>query len=72
MIIEGVFMDSAQDLIAQPLPTEEDLARRFQRTVADALAAGLVSLHDAGFKPESLAFFKRYVLCRRPAYVVLI
>ncbi|KJA23395.1 hypothetical protein HYPSUDRAFT_39875 [Hypholoma sublateritium FD-334 SS-4] len=55
----GVFMDSAQDLIAQPALTEEDLTRRFQRTVADALAAGLVSLHDAGFKPDSLAFFKR-------------
>lgn len=52
-------MDSAQDLIARPPPTERDLERYFQTTVNEALAVGLTSLHDAGFKPDSLAFFKR-------------
>ncbi|KDR67040.1 hypothetical protein GALMADRAFT_258710 [Galerina marginata CBS 339.88] len=55
----GVFMDSAQDLIARAPSTEDDLERRFRTTVNHALAAGLTSLHDAGFKPDSLAFFKR-------------
>ncbi|KAF9474742.1 hypothetical protein BDN70DRAFT_884495 [Pholiota conissans] len=55
----GVFVDSAQDLITRPVLSTEDLERRFRRTVQDAHAVGLVSLHDAGLKPESLAFFKR-------------
>lgn len=58
-------MDSAQDLIARPVLSNEDLERRFRRTVDDALAAGLVSLHDAGLKPESLAFFKGFVIYPR-------
>lgn len=53
-------MDSAQDLIAQPVLTEEDLKRRLDVTVRDALSTGLTSLHDAGFKPASLDFFKRW------------
>lgn len=52
-------MDSAQDLIARPILTEEDLKRRFDVTVRDALSTGLTSLHDAGFNPTSLDFFKR-------------
>ncbi|KAF5312069.1 hypothetical protein D9619_002308 [Psilocybe cf. subviscida] len=55
----GVFMDSAQDLIARPVPTDADLARRFATTVDHALRSGLTSLHDAGFKPESYGFFER-------------
>ena len=54
-------MDSAQDLIARPILSEEDLERQFRTTVDGALAAGLTSLHDAGFNPDSLAFFKRWV-----------
>jgi hypothetical protein len=54
-------MDSAQDLIARPKPTDADLARRFGTTVDHALRSGLTSLHDAGFNPESYAFFERYV-----------
>ncbi|CAA7270285.1 unnamed protein product [Cyclocybe aegerita] len=57
----GVFIDSAQDLIYRPPPTDEVLSRRFEITVRNALAVGLTSLHDAGFKPDSLAFFRRQV-----------
>ncbi|KAJ3502166.1 hypothetical protein NLJ89_g9011 [Agrocybe chaxingu] len=57
----GVFIDSAQDLISRPPPTNEELSRRFEITVRNALAVGLTSLHDAGFKPDSLAFFRRQV-----------
>jgi hypothetical protein len=52
-------MDSAQALIARPTLRDDDLQRRFRTTVDEARAVGLTSLHDAGFKPESLAFFKR-------------
>jgi len=52
-------MDSAQDLIARPTLGDDDLERQFRTTVDEARAVGLTSLHDAGFKPESLAFFKQ-------------
>ena len=52
-------MDSAQDLIARPALDDDDLERRFRTTVNEAHAVGLTSLHDAGFKPDSLTFFKR-------------
>lgn len=55
----GIFMDSAQDLITRPEPTDADLQKRFRTTVDHALRNGLTSLHDAGFKPESYAFFER-------------
>ena len=54
-------MDSAQDLIARPALAEDDLERQFRTTVDEARAVGLTSLHDAGFNPESLAFFRRWV-----------
>ncbi|TDL24188.1 hypothetical protein BD410DRAFT_767359 [Rickenella mellea] len=56
----GVLLDNAQDLVPRLPLTEEDLDRRFKLTVKDALAKGLTSVHDAGFDPVSLAFFKRY------------
>ncbi|KAF8965645.1 amidohydrolase family-domain-containing protein [Flammula alnicola] len=62
----GVFMDNAQDLIARPIMTDDDLERRFRISVESALAVGLTSLHDAGLNPESLAFFKRRVNHRGP------
>ncbi|KAH7888360.1 amidohydrolase family-domain-containing protein, partial [Phlebopus sp. FC_14] len=55
----GVLLDNAQDLIKKPPLTEEDLQRRFLATVKDALSLGLTSIHDAGFSPVSLEFFKR-------------
>jgi predicted amidohydrolase YtcJ len=55
----GVFLDNAQELVKRPALTEEDLLRRFHTTVNDAHARGLTSIHDAGFDPMSLNFFKR-------------
>jgi hypothetical protein len=52
-------MDSAMDLVARPELSDEDLERRFAITVKAALSTGVVSLHDAGFKPYSLNFFKK-------------
>lgn len=56
---KGVFIDNAQDLIKKPPLTDHDIFKRFNRTVSDAIASGLTSLHDAGFNPMSLEFFKR-------------
>ncbi|KZP34268.1 hypothetical protein FIBSPDRAFT_846377 [Athelia psychrophila] len=57
--LTGVFMDNAQDLVKRPALSEGDLERRFAITVDDAVSNGLTSIHDAGFDPLSLEFFKR-------------
>ncbi|EMD37766.1 hypothetical protein CERSUDRAFT_114429 [Gelatoporia subvermispora B] len=55
----GVFLDNAQDLVVRPAPTYNTLEKRFATAVKDAHAVGLTAVHDAGFKPISLEFFKR-------------
>lgn len=55
----GVFIDNAQDLVKKPTLTDIDLERRFAITIENAIANGLTSIHDAGFDPISLEFFKR-------------
>ncbi|KAF6765531.1 amidohydrolase family-domain-containing protein [Ephemerocybe angulata] len=57
----GVFFDAAQNLIEMPSISDEELSRRLHMAARDALALGLTSLHDAGFKPESMEAFKREV-----------
>ncbi len=57
--LAGVLLDNAQELVKKLPLTEEDLMFRFQTTVDKALSVGLTSIHDAGFDPTSLAFFKR-------------
>ncbi|KAJ3554225.1 hypothetical protein NM688_g3217 [Phlebia brevispora] len=58
----GVLLDNAQELANahRPEPTYEELEQRFNLTVRDAVARGLTSIHDAGFDPRSLEFFRRY------------
>ena len=62
----GVLLDNAQELANshRPEPTYEQLALRFNLTVQDAIASGLTCIHDAGFDPRSLRFFRRSVLVR--------
>ncbi|KAG7090870.1 hypothetical protein E1B28_009951 [Marasmius oreades] len=55
----GMLLDNAQELIKQPALQNEDLLRRFNTAVRDAVKYGLTSIHDAGLDPISLAFFKR-------------
>lgn len=54
----GVFLDNAQFLVTVPPPTYRDLEKHFQLVVNDAISHGLTSIHDAGFDPRSLEFFK--------------
>jgi len=56
--VAGVFLDNAQFLVTVPPPTYRDLEKRFQLVVEDAVSHGLTSIHDAGFDPRSLEFFK--------------
>ena len=60
----GVLLDNAQELANshRPEPTYEQLAMRFNLTVQDAVSFGLTSIHDAGFDPRSLQFFRRSVI----------
>ena len=62
--VSGVLLDNAQELAnaQRPEPTYEQLWKRFDLTVRDAISHGLTSLHDAGFDPRSLNFFRRYVI----------
>ncbi|KAI0351006.1 hypothetical protein OH77DRAFT_1411838 [Trametes cingulata] len=55
----GVFLDNAQDLIIRPEPTYKQLQKRFAATVKDAHSLGLTAVHDAGFNPMSLEFFRK-------------
>ncbi|KAF7979890.1 hypothetical protein HWV62_40681 [Athelia sp. TMB] len=59
-LLNSVFVDKAQDLVKRPALSEDDLEQRFAITVQDAISNGLTSIHDAGFDPLSLQFFKRY------------
>lgn len=54
----GCLIDNAQLLVPVPPPTQADLEKQFRLVVDDALAFGLTSIHDAGFDPKSLEFFK--------------
>ncbi|KAI0768647.1 amidohydrolase family-domain-containing protein [Trametes elegans] len=64
----GVFLDNAQDLVVRPEPTYKQLQKRFAATVRDAHAYGLTSVHDAGFNPISLDFFRRYASSLSPPF----
>ncbi|KAI8975925.1 amidohydrolase family-domain-containing protein [Trametes punicea] len=57
----GVFLDNAQDLVIRPEPTHKQLQKRFAATVKDAHSVGLTAIHDAGFNPMSLEFFRRHI-----------
>jgi predicted amidohydrolase YtcJ len=59
--VSGVLLDNAQFLVAVPPPTYKDLEKHFQLVVEDAISYGLTSIHDAGFDPRSLEFFKLWV-----------
>ncbi|KAI6119086.1 hypothetical protein EV401DRAFT_1528010 [Pisolithus croceorrhizus] len=55
----GLLLGGAQSLVKEHGMTEHDLLRRFTATMGDALSLGLTSIHNAGFRPVSLAFFER-------------
>lgn len=55
-------MDNAQELVKQPKLLENDLLKRFNSTIQEAVKYGLTSIHDAGLDPVSLKFFKELVV----------
>ncbi|KAK7438857.1 hypothetical protein VKT23_017783 [Stygiomarasmius scandens] len=56
----GIFLDTAQDFIRSIAPDDE-LEQRFSFTVEDALKNGITAMHDAGFLPDTLEFYKRRI-----------
>lgn len=57
-----MLLDNAQELVKQPKLLEDDLLRRFDSAIQNAVKFGLTSIHDAGLDPASLKFFKQLVL----------
>ncbi|KAJ3873765.1 amidohydrolase family-domain-containing protein [Lentinula edodes] len=55
----GMLLDNAQELVKQPKLLEDDLLRRFDSAIQNAVKFGLTSIHDAGLDPASLKFFKQ-------------
>ncbi|KAI6118109.1 amidohydrolase family-domain-containing protein [Pisolithus sp. B1] len=56
----GIFVDKAKSLIPVPSPSEADMLRYFDKTVKDALAVGLTSIHEASTDPDAIEFYKQY------------
>ncbi|KAI6013185.1 amidohydrolase family-domain-containing protein [Pisolithus microcarpus] len=54
----GIFVDKAKSLIPVLPPSKADMLRYFDRTVKDALAVGLTSIHDASAEPDAVEFYK--------------
>ncbi|THU91318.1 amidohydrolase 3, partial [Dendrothele bispora CBS 962.96] len=54
----GIFLDSAQEFIETATP-DEVYEQRIAFTVEDALKNGITAMHDAGFLPNTLEFYKR-------------
>ncbi|KAJ4468274.1 amidohydrolase family-domain-containing protein [Lentinula aciculospora] len=62
----GMLMDNAQELVKQPKLHQDDLLRRFDSAIQNAIKYGLTSIHDAGLDPVSLNFFKQSVIMILP------
>ncbi|KAI6120257.1 amidohydrolase family-domain-containing protein [Pisolithus croceorrhizus] len=61
----GIFVDNAMSLIPVPPPSKADMLRYFDRTVSDALAVGLTSIHDAATEPDAVEFYRQYAESKR-------
>ncbi|KIK68827.1 hypothetical protein GYMLUDRAFT_1000742 [Collybiopsis luxurians FD-317 M1] len=55
----GMLLDNAQELVKQPKLLENDLLKRFNDAMHQAVKYGITSIHDAGLDPASLNFFKK-------------
>lgn len=49
-------------IVPVPSPTKAQLRDYFERTVRDAHAVGLTSIHDAATEPHEIEFYQEYVL----------
>ncbi|KAG6370706.1 amidohydrolase 3 [Boletus reticuloceps] len=57
----GIFVDNAMAIVPIPAPTKSQLREYFDRTVKDALAVGLTSIHDAATEPHMIEFYQEYL-----------
>lgn len=58
----GIFVDAAMDIVPVPALTKTQLRDYFDRTVRDAHAVGLTSVHDAATESHEIQFYQEYVL----------
>ncbi|KAI9571870.1 amidohydrolase family-domain-containing protein [Boletus coccyginus] len=61
----GIFVDNAMAIVPVPAPTKAQLLDHFERTVRDAHAVGLTSIHDAATEPHAIEFYKEYSSTRK-------
>jgi len=54
----GIFVDNAMTLVPSPPRSEAVMLEYFQRTMKDALSAGLTSIHDAGNDVRVIKFYE--------------
>ncbi|KAH0834031.1 amidohydrolase family-domain-containing protein [Lanmaoa asiatica] len=57
----GIFVDNAMTIVPVPPPTKAQLRDYFDRTVSDAHAVGLTSIHDAATEPHEIEFYQEYL-----------
>lgn len=55
--ISGIFVDNAMSLIPVPTPSNAQVLQYFERTMKDALAVGLTSIHDAATSLDDIEFY---------------
>ena len=58
-------MDNAKRIVPTPTPTNAQLRDYFERTVRDAHAVGLTSIHDASTDLQAITFYKEFASSRK-------
>ncbi|KAG8215284.1 amidohydrolase family-domain-containing protein [Butyriboletus roseoflavus] len=61
----GIFVDAAMAIVPVPAQTKAQLRDYFDRTVRDAHAVGLTSIHDAATEPHEIQFYQEYASSRK-------
>ena len=54
----GIFVDNAMSLVSLPRRSRKETLQYYDRTIRDALAVGLTSIHDASTDPDAVEFYK--------------
>ncbi|KAH7924458.1 hypothetical protein BV22DRAFT_1013302 [Leucogyrophana mollusca] len=62
----GILIDNAMLLIPAPPASKAQVLEYINRTITDALAVGLTSIHDAEATPRMIAGFKEYAENAKP------
>lgn len=58
LLVIGVFVDNAMALIHEPPWTKQQIKEFVDKTMKDAVAHGLTSIHDADTSPKMISYYK--------------